>query len=282
MSEPTAPQRPGHRPTPMDRAPADPWAPLAGPGQWEVPAPVFAKGEVPAHVALVMDGNGRWANSRGLPRIEGHRAGEYALMDTIAGAIDAGVRYLSVYTFSTENWKRSPAEVSFIMNYASDVLERRTGQLREWGVHVRWSGRRPRLWKSVIRALEKADRATAHNTALDLVMCVNYGGRAEIADAARAIAQEAASGRLSPKGVTERSFARHLYLPDVPDVDLMIRTSGEQRVSNYLLWQLAYAEMMFVDTPWPAFDRGELWDCLLAYAGRERRFGGAVDRVRGS
>ena len=178
-------------------------------------------------------------------------------MDTIAGAIDAGVRYLSVYTFSTENWKRSPAEVSFIMNYASDVLERRTGQLREWGVHVRWSGRRPRLWKSVIRALEKADRATAHNTALDLVMCVNYGGRAEIADAARAIAQEAASGRLSPRGVTERSFARHLYLPDVPDVDLMIRTSGEQRVSNYLLWQ-------------------------LAYAGRERRFGGAVDRVRGS
>lgn len=237
---------------------------------------------LPTHVALVMDGNGRWANSRGLPRVEGHRAGEYALMDTIAGAIDAGVRYLSVYTFSTENWKRSPAEVSFIMNYASDVLERRTGQLREWGVHVRWSGRRPRLWKSVIRALEKADRATAHNTALDLVMCVNYGGRAEIADAARAIAQEAASGRLSPRGVTERSFARHLYLPDVPDVDLMIRTSGEQRVSNYLLWQLAYAEMMFVDTPWPAFDRGELWDCLLAYAGRERRFGGAVDRVRGS
>ena len=128
-----------HRPTPMDRAPSDPTAPLLGPGQWHVNAPSFGRGEVPAHVALIMDGNGRWANSRGLTRTEGHRAGEYALMDTIAGAIDAGVRYLSVYTFSTENWKRSPAEVSFIMNYASDVLARRTDQLAQWGVHVRWS-----------------------------------------------------------------------------------------------------------------------------------------------
>ena len=222
------------RPTPMDRAPQDPTAPLLGPGQWHREAPVFRKGEAPAHVALIMDGNGRWANSRGLARTEGHRAGEYALMDTIAGAIDAGVRYLSVYTFSTENWKRSPAEVSFIMNYASDVLARRTDQLAQWGVHVRWSGRRPKLWKSVINALEKADRATSH------------------------------------------------YLPDVPDVDLMIRTSGEQRLSNYLLWQMAYAEMMFVNTPWPAFDREELWGCLEEFAGRDRRFGGAIDRVAGS
>lgn len=269
------------RPTPMDRAPADPAAPVTGPGQWSQSAPHFARGEVPAHVALVMDGNGRWANSRGLPRTEGHRAGEYALMDTIAGAIDAGVRYLSVYTFSTENWKRSPAEVRFIMGYATDVLARRTAQLDQWGVHVRWSGREPRLWKSVIHALEKAERTTRDNTTLDLVMCVNYGGRAEIADAARSIARDVAAGRLKPEGVTERSFAHHLYLPDVPDVDLMIRTSGEQRISNYLLWQLAYAEMMFVPTPWPAFDRESLWDCLLAYAGRERRFGGAQDAVGG-
>ena len=272
---------PGSRPTPMDRAPADPSAPVAGPGLWPRPAPVFARGEVPAHVALVMDGNGRWANSRGLARTEGHRAGEYALMDTIAGAIDAGVRYLSVYTFSTENWKRSPAEVRFIMGYATDVLARRTAQLDEWGVHVRWSGREPRLWKSVIHALGKAERTTHDNTTLDLVMCVNYGGRAEIADAARSIARDVAAGHLKPEGITERSFARHLYLPDVPDVDLMIRTSGEQRISNYLLWQLAYAEMMFVPTPWPAFDRESLWDCLLAYAGRERRFGAARDAVEG-
>ena len=200
-------------------------------------------------------------------------------MDTIAGAIDAGVRYLSVYTFSTENWKRSPAEVRFIMNYASDVLARRTGQLADWGVHVRWSGRRPKLWKSVIHALERADEATKHNDTLDLIMCVNYGGRAEIADAAQRIAAEAAAGRLSPRGVTEKTFARHLYLPDVPDVDLMIRTSGEQRISNYLLWQLAYAEMMFTPVPGPAFDREALWDCLLEYSGRERRFGGAQDAV---
>ena len=140
------------RPTPMDRAPNDPTAPLLGPGQWHCEAPAFRKGEVPAHVALIMDGNGRWANSRGLARTEGHRAGEYA------------------YTFSTETWKRSPAEVSFIMNYASDVLARRTDQLAQWGVHVRWSGRRPKLWKSVINALEKADRATSHCKTLDLIM----------------------------------------------------------------------------------------------------------------
>nr|WP_291496949.1 isoprenyl transferase [Actinomyces sp.] len=270
------------RTAPLDRAPADPRAPLPGPGDPRWTPPSFGKGDVPAHVALVMDGNGRWANARGLPRTEGHRAGEYALMDTIAGAIDAGVRYLSVYTFSTENWRRSPAEVRFIMGYASGVLGRRTPQLDDWGVRVRWSGRRPRLWKSVIHALERAEERTQDNDTLDLVMCVNYGGRAEIADAARRIARDAAEGRISPEGVTERTFARHLYLPDVPDVDLMVRTSGEKRLSNYLLWELAYAELMFVDTPWPAFDREELWDCLLEFAGRERRFGGVRDEVKGS
>ena len=235
---------------------------------------------IPEHVAIIMDGNGRWANERGLPRTEGHKAGEFALMDTIAGAIDAGVRYLSVYTFSTENWKRSPAEVRFIMSYATEVLARNTPQLKEWGVRVRWSGREPRLWKSVIKSLQTAGEATRDNTTLDLVMNVNYGGRAEIVDAVRAVAAEAAAGRLKPSGVSEKSFSRHLYLPDVPDVDLMIRTSGEQRLSNFLLWQMAYAEMMFVNTPWPAFDREELWDCLLEYAGRDRRFGGAIDHIR--
>ncbi len=267
------------RPTPLDRAPADPAAPLPGPGDPRWTVPEFGRGETPTHVALVMDGNGRWANARGLPRTEGHRAGEYALMDTVAGAIDAGVRYLSVYTFSTENWKRSPTEVRFLMGYAQDVLARRTPQLDNWGVRVRWSGRSPRLWKSVIHALQRAEETTRDNTTLDLVMCVNYGGRAEIADAARSIAEDVACGRLKPEGVTERTIARHLYLPDIPDVDLMVRTSGERRLSNYLLWEMAYAEMMFVDTPWPSFDREELWDCLLDFAGRERRFGGAQDRL---
>lgn len=265
--------------TAMDRALARPGQPLLGPGQWHVDAPAFAANEVPAHVAIIMDGNGRWANERGLPRTEGHKAGEYALMDTIAGAIDAGVRYLSVYTFSTENWKRSPAEVRFIMSYATEVLARNTPQLKDWGVRVRWSGREPRLWKSVIKSLKTAGEQTKDNTTLDLVMNVNYGGRAEIVDAVRGLAAEVAEGRLKPSGVSEKSFARHLYLPDVPDVDLMIRTSGEQRLSNFLLWQMAYAEMMFVQTPWPAFDREELWDCLLEYAGRDRRFGGAIDHV---
>lgn len=269
--------------TAMDRALARatefPGQPLLGPGQWPIPAPSFTSDEVPAHVAIIMDGNGRWANGRGLPRTEGHKAGEFALMDTIAGAIDAGVRYLSVYTFSTENWKRSPAEVRFIMSYATQVLARNTPLLNEWGVRVRWSGREPRLWKSVIRSLQDAGQATKGNSTLDLVMNVNYGGRAEIVDAVRGIAGEVAAGKLKPSGVTEKSFARHLYLPDVPDVDLLIRTSGEQRLSNFLLWQMAYAEMMFVDVAWPEFDREQLWDCLLEYAGRERRFGGATDQV---
>lgn len=265
--------------TPMDRAFSRPGLPLLGPGQWHRPAPEFKTNEVPAHVAIIMDGNGRWANERGLPRTEGHRAGEYALMDTIAGAIDAGVRYLSVYTFSTENWKRSPAEVRFIMSYASEVLAKNTPLLKEWGVRVRWSGREPRLWKSVIKALQQAGDATRDNTRLDLVMNVNYGGRSEIVDAVRSIGADIAAGRVKASTVSEKTFVRHLYLPDVPDVDLMIRSSGEKRLSNFLLWQMAYAEMMFVDTPWPAFDREELWDCLLEYAGRDRRFGGAVDQI---
>ena len=266
------------RPTPMDRAPQDPAAPLLGPGQWHCEAPVFRKGEVPAHVALIMDGNGRWANSRGLARTEGHRAGEYALMDTIAGAIDAGVRYLKPLP-SHENWKRSPAEVSFIMNYASDVLARRTDQLAQWGVHVRWSGRRPKLWKSVINALEKADRATSHCKTLDLVMCVNYGGRAELADAARSIAEDVAAGAPEPA----RRHRKDAVSPPLPARCARRRPHDPHVGSSACLttcWrQMAYAEMMFVDTPWPAFDREELWNCLESSRGRDRRFGGAIDQV---
>lgn len=233
---------------------------------------------LPRHVAIVMDGNGRWANSRGLKRTEGHRAGETALLDVVAGAIQIGIRHLSVYAFSTENWKRSPEEVRFLMGFNREVLHRRRDQLHAWGVRVRWAGRRPRLWRSVIKDLEAAEELTRHNTVMDLTMCVNYGGRAEIVDAVREIAQQVADGRLHPRGITERTLARHLSTWPVPDVDLFLRPSGEQRLSNFLLWQSAYAELVFQDTLWPDFRRADLWDAVLEYAHRDRRFGGAVDR----
>jgi len=232
---------------------------------------------VPGHVALVMDGNGRWANQRGLPRVEGHRAGEAALLDVVAGAIQVGVKQLSVYAFSTENWRRSPDEVRFLMGFNREVLRRRRDQLDEWGVRVRWAGRTPRLWRSVIDELREAERRTARNSTLTLTMCVNYGGRTEIADAVREIATEVAAGRLSPSGISERTIQRHLYTRDLPDVDLFVRSSGEQRTSNFLLWQSAYAEMVFLDTLWPDFTRADLWRAIELYIGRDRRFGGAVD-----
>ncbi|MDU0969017.1 MAG: isoprenyl transferase [Actinomycetaceae bacterium] len=250
---------------------------IPGPGEGDTRCPALEG--VPAHVALIMDGNGRWANRQGLPRTEGHRAGEVALMDTIAGALEAGVKALSVYAFSTENWRRSPAEVRFLMGYSRDVLRRRRDQLNEWGVRVRWSGRTPKLWKSVISELRAAEELTRHNTRMDFVMCVNYGGRAELADAARDIARAAAAGQLDPERVGEKTVQRHLYLPDLPDVDLMIRTSGEQRTSNFLPWQAAYAELAFVDEAWPEYNRTTLWRDLAAYTTRHRRFGGAVDAV---
>ena len=234
---------------------------------------------VPNHVALVMDGNGRWANARGLPRIEGHRRGEASLMDVAWGCIDIGVRWLSAYAFSTENWKRSPDEVRFLMSFNRDVIRRRVDEMHSMGVRVRWAGRRPRLWRSVIRELEIAEEKTRHNDVLTLTMCVNYGGRAEIADAVKQIARLAAEGRIKPDKIDERTIARYLDEPDMPDVDLFVRSSGEQRTSNFLLWQSAYAEMVFLDTLFPDFDRRHLWEAVEIYAGRNRRFGGAVDKA---
>ncbi len=243
-----------------------------------VPPPIPAE-FVPRHVAVVMDGNGRWANQRGRPRTEGHQAGEAALLDVLAGAIDIGVTHLSAYAFSTENWKRSPAEVRFLMGFNREVIRRRRDQLHEWGVRLRWVGRRPRLWRSVISELETAQELTKDNTVLTLYFCVNYGGRAEIGDAARAVAQEVAAGRLKAGAVGERTLARHLLEPSMPDVDLFIRSSGEQRTSNFLLWQSAYAELVFLDTLWPDFDRRHLWQAIDTYARRDRRYGGAVDET---
>ena len=244
--------------------------------------PAFSPGKMPKHVAIVMDGNGRWANRRGLSRIEGHKAGEASLLDVVAGAIQAGVTHLSVYAFSTENWARSPEEVRFLMGFNRDVLHRRRDQLNEWGVRVRWAGRKPRLWGSVIKELQRAEELTAENTGLTLTMCVNYGGRTEIADAVRGIAEDVAAGRLRPAAVTEKLIARRLYLPDLPDVDLFVRSSGEQRTSNFLLWQSAYAEMVFLNQLWPDFTRVDLWEAIELYLNRERRFGGAVDAPVGT
>ena len=232
---------------------------------------------IPEHVAIVMDGNGRWAKERGLPRTEGHKVGEGVVMDVLKGCIEMGVKNLSLYAFSTENWKRSPDEVKFLMNFNRDVIRRRRDQLHGWGVRMRWVGRRPRLWGSVIKELEVAQELTRHNTGLTLYFCVNYGGRAEIADAAQRIAEDVAAGRLDPSKVNEKTFAKYIYYPDMPDVDLFVRPSGEQRTSNYLIWQSAYAEMVFQDVLWPDFDRRDLWRACLEFARRDRRFGGAEE-----
>lgn len=240
--------------------------------------PIVPARAVPEHVAIVMDGNGRWANRKGLPRVEGHRAGEAALLDVVAGAIQIGVKHLSVYAFSTENWRRSPDEVRFLMGFNRDVLHRRRDQLNEWGVRVRWAGRKPRLWASVIKELQFAEKLTENNSTLTLTMCVNYGGRTEITDAVRQLAEQVAAGTLKPSGITEKSIQRALYTPELPDVDLFVRSSGEQRTSNFLLWQSAYAEMVFLDTLWPDFSRTDLWEAIGLYIDRDRRFGGAVDK----
>ena len=222
-----------------------------------------------------MDGNGRWAEARGLPRTAGHEKGEAALFDVVEGAIELGIGAVSAYAFSTENWKRSPDEVRFLMGFNRDVIRRRRDDMHELGVRVRWAGRRPRLWRSVIKELQIAEEMTRHNSVLTLTMCVNYGGRAEIADAAAALARDVKAGRVDPARVTERTFARYLDEPDMPDVDMFWRTSGELRTSNFLLWQAAYAELVFSDVAWPDVDRRTLWAAVEEYAQRTRRYGTA-------
>ena len=222
-----------------------------------------------------MDGNGRWASERGLPRTAGHERGEHSLFDVVEGAIEIGVEAISAYAFSTENWSRSPDEVRFLMGFNRDVIRRRRDEMHELGVRVRWAGRAPRLWKSVIRELQVAEELTRDNDVLTLTMCVNYGGRAELADTARSIGREVAAGRLNPDKIDQKTFARHLYVPEVSDADMVWRTSGEQRLSNFLLWQAAYAELVFTDVLWPDVDRTHLWAAIETYARRDRRYGGA-------
>lgn len=238
--------------------------------------PPIPKELVPRHVAVIMDGNGRWAKARGLPRTEGHKAGESSLFDVIEGALELGVSYLSAFAFSTENWRRSPDEVRFLMGFNRDVIRRRRDELNAMGVRVRWAGRPGRLWKSVISELQTAEEMTVSNRKLTLQFCVNYGGQAEIVDAALRLAEDLAAGRIKPSKVSEKVFARYLDEPEIPPVDLFLRSSGEQRFSNFLLWQSAYAEMVFLDRLWPDFDRRDLWEACETYAKRDRRYGGAI------
>ena len=240
-----------------------------------VKPPAISSTFIPNHVAIVMDGNGRWAKERGLPRTAGHEAGELALLDAVYGALEIGVKYLTVYAFSTENWKRSPDEVKFLMNFNREVIHRRVEEMNQYGIKVRWAGREARLWKSVVDELKKAERKTSKNVQLTLTMCVNYGGRAEIVDAVTEIARDVKTRKLRPDSISEKKLKKYLYEPNMPDVDLFLRTSGEQRTSNFLLWQSAYAEMVFMDVLWPDFDRRHLWQAIEIYAKRERRFGDA-------
>ena len=231
--------------------------------------------QIPNHVAVVMDGNGRWAKKRGLPRTAGHEAGEAALFDVVQGAIQIGVKELSAYAFSTENWRRSPEEVKFLMGFNRDVLRRRRDEMNHLGVRIRWVGRPQKLWGSVINELQEAEEITKKNKVLTLNMCVNYGGRAELVDAVTDIAAEVAKRKLKPGQITEKLIAKHLYNPKMSDVDLFLRSSGEQRTSNFLPWQSVYAEMVFMDVLWPDVDRHTLWKAIEIYAERDRRFGKA-------
>jgi len=229
---------------------------------------------VPEHVACVMDGNGRWATRRGLKRTDGHAAGEEALLDTIEGALAIGIQWLTVYAFSTENWRRPKDEVKFLMQFNENLLLRRRDELHERGVRIRFAGRRDwRVPKRLLRRMDECIELTARNRVMTVTIAFNYGGRAEIVDAVRALVAEG----VNAEKVTEAAIRRHLYDPTMPDVDLMVRTSGEYRISNFLLWELAYSELVFTETLWPDFRREHLFDAIGEYQARERRFGGIDD-----
>ena len=222
-----------------------------------------------------MDGNGRWAKDRGLPRTAGHEAGEKVLFDLVEAAIGFGVKEISAYAFSTENWKRTPEEVKFLMGYSRETLRRRRDRLNELDVKVQWVGRPQRLWKSVVSELEEAQELTKRNKTLTLNMCVNYGGRAEIVDAASELARDVKRGKIKADSITEKTFEKYLYSPKMRDVDLFLRSSGEQRTSNFLPWQSAYAEFVFMDVLWPDMTPKLLWKAIEEYSSRDRRFGKA-------
>lgn len=237
---------------------------------------------IPRHVGLILDGNGRWANKRGLPRTAGHLAGEEALFDTVEGALEIGIEWVTAYTFSTENWSRSEEEVEFLMWFNEDLLTRRRDELHKQGVRMWFAGDMgdPRVPDRNRKHMAEAEELTRENRTLNLVFAFNYGSRVEITEAVRRIARLARQGELDPETIDEGTVARSLYIPEMPDLDLVIRSSGEHRLSNFLLWQAAYAEFYFPGILWPDFDRHALVDAVVDYQARDRRFGAAEDAPR--
>jgi undecaprenyl diphosphate synthase len=230
-------------------------------------------GKIPEHVAVIMDGNGRWANMRSLPRVAGHRAGMKAVKDVVKAADEIGVRYMTMYAFSTENWKRPRDEVDFLMKLPQEFLSTELDELIERGVKIRMLGSKDRLPSHTLNALLQAEEKTRENTGLQLNFALNYGGRDEIVKAFSELAARVKSGELDPTEINEADISRYLYTSDIPDPDLLIRTSGEIRLSNFMLWQLAYTEMWFTDVLWPDFNREHFYQAIAEYQGRARRYG---------
>ncbi|MBO8141024.1 MAG: isoprenyl transferase [Firmicutes bacterium] len=244
----------------------------AEPGEARLLAAIDRK-RLPVHVAIIMDGNGRWATRRSLPRVEGHRAGVSALRAAVEACGDLGIRYLTVYAFSTENWERPEEEVGFLMDLLLDVIDRELPRLTEHGVRLRIIGDPDRLPAAVRRKLEDAVKLRPDEERMTLCIALNYGGRSEIARAARLLARDVLQGRLRPEEIGESTFASYLYTAGLPDPDLIIRTGGEHRVSNFLLWQLAYAELWITPVYWPDFNRVHFFEAIVDYQRRQRRFG---------
>ncbi|OSP53642.1 polyprenyl diphosphate synthase [Pseudoruegeria sp. SK021] len=235
-----------------------------------------ASEDAPTHIAIIMDGNGRWATGRGKPRLFGHRAGANRVREIVEAAPDCGIRYLTLFAFSTENWKRSRAEVAGLMAMFRLYIKREAAELNASGVRVRFVGDRRPLNPGLLGLMERLEQDTERNTRLHLTIALNYGSRDELTQAAVALAVDIAQGRVQANDVTPESLARHLYTDGLPDPDLVIRTSGETRISNFLLWQSAYAEYEFTDVLWPDFSRAHLQEIVLSFAGRERRFGSVL------
>jgi len=237
------------------------------------PIPEFGDLVVPTHIAIIMDGNGRWAKARGLPRIAGHQRGADSVRTAIESAIKYGVRYLTLYSFSSENWKRPADEVSDLMGLLRRYLRSEIAELHKNGVRLRVIGERSDLSANIVELIEECEKRTAGNTRLDLIIALSYGGRTEIANAAKKVAEKAVDSELSLDQIDENLLESYLETSGIPDPDLLIRTSGEKRISNFLLWQLAYAEFIFLDTLWPDFTEEDFASAISEYGSRERRFG---------